>query len=60
MAGRAFVVRGGDGVQRTLVQTTMPGVNGKGPGIYEYLLEQFMITHQRYIPGGQITGMPNP
>ena len=57
-AGRAFTIRGGDGVHRVLLQT-----NGKlngNFGIYEYILTpDGYVSHQRFITGGQYTGFPN-
>ena len=57
-AGEVFTIRGGDGVQRTLLQT-QGGFNGKR-GIYEYIIDaNGTVSHQRFIDGGAITGIPN-
>lgn len=57
-AGQAFVLTGGDGVKRTLLQT-QGGLDG-ATGIYEYILDPSgSVTHQRFIENGSITGTPN-
>jgi hypothetical protein len=57
-AGQVFGIRGGDGVQRTLLQT-QGGMNGQN-GIFEFIIDSGgAISHQRFIPGGAITGFPN-
>ncbi|ENS9271312.1 MafB family polymorphic toxin, partial [Neisseria gonorrhoeae] len=57
-AGRTFSITGGDGIQRTLLQTK-GSLNGQS-GIYEYILDSNnKVTHQRFIKGGKITGQPN-
>jgi hypothetical protein len=60
-AAQQFTITGGDGVPRTLYQ--LPGeVNGK-PGVFEWIVDSSgtdsVITHQRFIQGGQVTGLPN-
>jgi hypothetical protein len=60
-AARRFRITGGDGVARDLYQ--LPGqVNGK-QGIFEWIVDRSgakpVITHQRFIPGGSMTGGPN-
>jgi len=49
---------GGDGVERTLIQS--PGqVNGLA-GRFEWVVDDFgNLTHQRFIKGGSIKGVPN-
>ena len=60
-AAQEFTITGGDGVDRDLYQV-QGELNGK-PGIYEWIVDRSgsepLITHQRFIPGGRITGGPN-
>gem|GEM_PF-6939349 len=56
-AGRAFTLRGGDGVSRTLLQAS--GEVDGTPGIFEFIVEEGVVVHQRFIRGGKITGVPN-
>jgi hypothetical protein len=56
--GTTFNITGGDGVQRTLLQVN-GGLDGKN-GIYEYIIDSNgTVSHQRFIEGGVINGMPN-
>ena len=58
-AGQVFEFTGGDGARRILLQTTKGGLNGQN-GVFEYILDSSgRVTHQRFIPGGRITGSPN-
>ncbi|MGI9148104.1 MAG: hypothetical protein ACR2IK_16380 [Chloroflexota bacterium] len=55
--GRIFPLQGSDGKWKNLTQ--MPGeVNGR-PGIHEYIVDEHgNLTHQQFVPGGEVTGVP--
>ncbi len=60
-AAQRFAIKGGDGVSRDLYQ--LPGeVNGKS-GVFEWIIDRSgtnpVINHQRFIPGGSVSGYPN-
>jgi hypothetical protein len=60
-AAQRFAVEGGDGVSREMYQ--LPGeVNGKS-GVFDWIIDRSgsnpVINHQRFIPGGSVTGFPN-
>ena len=56
--GRTFSIRGNDQIQRTLLQVKGE-LNGQ-QGVFEYILTpEGKISHQLFIPKGQITGYPN-
>jgi RHS repeat-associated protein len=55
--GTHFRVRGGDGVTRTLTQVAGE-VNGTA-GRFEYIVDRAgKLTHQLFVPGGRINGVP--
>lgn len=56
--GRVFTIKGNDGKSYNLTQ--MEGqVDGRA-GVFEWLVDSSgQLTHQRFIPDGRITGMPN-
>jgi hypothetical protein len=60
-AAKRFVIKGGDGVERELYQLS-DGLNGK-PGVFEWIIDRSgtspVITHQWFIPGGKVTGVPH-
>jgi hypothetical protein len=62
-AGQTFRVTGGDGSAYTLLQTTGELTTtryGTQSGIYEYMVDgNGTVTHQRFIAGGVINGIPN-
>jgi len=58
MEGKVFTLKGGDGVERKLLQAE--GSFNDKKGIYEYIYDkQGNVTHQRFIENGKITGLPN-
>ncbi|WP_222115803.1 hypothetical protein [Chromobacterium vaccinii] len=58
MGGKVFTVKGGDGIKRKLLQVE-GDFNGK-KGAFEYIYDnKGNVTHQRFIEGGRITGVPN-
>jgi hypothetical protein len=60
-AAQRFTITGGDGVARDLYQ--FPGELNDKPGVYEWIIDRSgsepVIVHQRFIPGGSVTGGPN-
>jgi hypothetical protein len=57
-AGTHFQIVGGDGVTRNLTQLSgdLNGVAGR----FEYIVDSGgNLTHQRFVPGGSINGIPN-
>jgi hypothetical protein len=60
-AAQRFTIRGGDGVARELYQ--LPGAVNDKPGVFEWIVDRSgsepVINHQRFIPGGRMTGLPN-
>ncbi|WP_152431860.1 RHS repeat-associated core domain-containing protein [Vibrio aquimaris] len=55
-AGKVFIIRGGDGVQRTLLQTKGT-LDGKS-GVFEYLLESDGTVSHQLFKKGRINGVP--
>ena len=54
--GKVFPITGGDGKSAVLVQQL--GKHHGTDGIFEIIVRNGEITHQRFIPGGIITGQP--
>ncbi|WP_426768177.1 hemagglutinin repeat-containing protein [Erwinia aphidicola] len=58
MDGKVFTIKGGDGIERKLLQAE--GSFNDKKGIFEYIYDnKGNVTHQRFIEGGNITGIPN-
>ncbi|WP_438499741.1 VENN motif pre-toxin domain-containing protein [Pantoea ananatis] len=58
MDGKVFNIKGGDGIERKLLQAE--GSFNEKKGIFEYIYDnKGNVTHQRFIEGGSITGAPN-
>lgn len=56
--GSIFKFKGGDGIERKLLQTE--GYLNDSSGIFEYIVDPSgKITHQRFIKNGIINGLPN-
>ncbi len=57
-SGTHFSIVGGDGVTRTLTQ--IPGELNGISGRFEYIVDDVgQLSHQRFVPGGTINGIPN-
>jgi hypothetical protein len=54
--GSVFAIMGGDGVRRTLIQ--LPGTVNGVAGRFEWIVEGDRITHQMFVRGGTISGVP--
>jgi hypothetical protein len=56
-----FAITGRDGVARDLYQ--LPGELNSQSGVFEWIVDTAggtpVVTHQRFIPGGTVTGTPN-
>ncbi|RLM21623.1 two-partner secretion domain-containing protein [Brenneria goodwinii] len=58
MDGKVFTIKGGDGIERKLLQAE--GSFNDKKGIFEYIYDnKGNVTHQRFIESGSITGIPN-
>ena len=55
-SGSVFELVGGDGVSRTLVQ--LPGEMNGVAGRFEWIIEGQDLTHQLFVRGGTINGIP--
>ena len=56
-SGTHFRLVGGDGVTRTLTQ--IPGALNNQAGRFEFIVDGSKLTHQRFVTGGSINGVPN-
>ncbi|WP_236546497.1 hypothetical protein [Tenacibaculum maritimum] len=55
--GKVFNIIGGDQKSYTLIQHL--GKHHGKSGIFELIIDNGVLTHQRFIPGGIINGIPN-
>lgn len=55
--GKVFSLPGGDGGTSDLIQ--MLGNHHGRSGVFELIVRNGVLTHQRFIPGGLLTGFPN-
>jgi hypothetical protein len=56
--GSVFRFISGDGVERTLIQ--VPGGIDGVAGRFEWIVDDFgRLTHQTFVKGGSINGVPN-
>jgi RHS repeat-associated protein len=55
--GKIFPITGGDGQPATLIQIL--GKHHGTNGVFEIIVRGGEVVHQRFIPGGFITGSPN-
>jgi hypothetical protein len=56
--GKTFKFKGGDGVERTILQV-LGEMDGEA-GVYEYIIdEDDNLSHLRFKKGQKVTGLPN-
>jgi hypothetical protein len=54
--GTVFRITGGDGVERLLIQ--VPGEMNRVAGRFEWILDGDQLTHEMFVRGGTIKGIP--